>query len=129
MALLDSSHSIDRSALLVFLVPLLMQPSMKMLSVARLFCLANIVSASLTVPDLAQIIDQVSFNYLSAVTPTNLTNDSLVFQPPGVSEADLAAKPFHIYDEEFLSILGDSPTLTLIAESASNPLYHEAVVW
>ncbi|RAH77198.1 gluconolactonase [Aspergillus japonicus CBS 114.51] len=91
--------------------------------------LAIATSASLTVPDLAQIIDQASFNFLPTVTPTDLTNDSLVFQPPGVPEADLAAKPFHIYDEEFLSILGDNPTLTLIAESASNPLYHEAVVW
>jgi hypothetical protein len=39
------------------------------------------------------------------------------------------AKPFHIYDDEFYSILGNNPTLTLIAEEASNPLFHEAVVW
>lgn len=49
--------------------------------------------------------------------------------PPGVTPAELLAKPFHIYDEEFLSIIGQNPTLTLLAEEASDPLYHEAVVW
>lgn len=49
--------------------------------------------------------------------------------PPGVSAEDLAAKPFHIYNDEFLSVIGSNPTLTLIAEQATDPLYHEAVVW
>ncbi len=41
----------------------------------------------------------------------------------------LEAKPFHIYDDEFHDVIGESPTLTLIAESDKNPLFHEAVVW
>lgn len=49
--------------------------------------------------------------------------------PPGVPPADLLAKPFHIYDEDFRSIIGENPTLTLIAETATDPLFHEAVVW
>lgn len=39
------------------------------------------------------------------------------------------AKPFHVYDDEFYTIIGSNPTLTLIAETASNPLFHEATVW
>lgn len=49
--------------------------------------------------------------------------------PPGLSPEELLAKPFHVYDDEFLSIIGQNPTLTLIAETASDPLFHEAVVW
>lgn len=39
------------------------------------------------------------------------------------------SKPFHVYDDEFYKIIGDDPTLTLIAREESNPLFHEAVVW
>lgn len=49
--------------------------------------------------------------------------------PPGISASDLLARPFHIYHDEFYSILGQNPTLTLIAETESDPLFHEAVVW
>lgn len=49
--------------------------------------------------------------------------------PPGSSASDLLAKPFHIYDDEFYSILGQNPTLTLIAETETDPVFHEAVVW
>jgi gluconolactonase len=52
-----------------------------------------------------------------------------VFIPPGYTEASLEDKPFHIYDDEFYAIIGDNPTLTIIASSASDPLYHEAVTW
>jgi gluconolactonase len=41
----------------------------------------------------------------------------------------LTAKPFHIYDPDFLSVIGSDPTLTLLADSGTNPLFHEAVVW
>lgn len=41
----------------------------------------------------------------------------------------LSAKPFHVYDEEFYSIIGSDPKLTLIAETSGDPLFHEAVVW
>ena len=39
------------------------------------------------------------------------------------------AKPFHVYDQEFYSVLGNNPTLTRIAYSPVDPLFHEAVVW
>lgn len=38
-------------------------------------------------------------------------------------------RPFHVYDKEFLKIIGDSPTLTRIGHSLKDPLFHEAVVW
>lgn len=49
--------------------------------------------------------------------------------PPGISAADLAAKPFHIYHEDFYAIIGSNPSLTILAETATDPLYHEAFVW
>lgn len=39
------------------------------------------------------------------------------------------AKPFHIYDPGFYDIIGPNPSLTVIASSPSDPLFHEAVVW
>jgi gluconolactonase len=39
------------------------------------------------------------------------------------------AKPFHIYDEEFYDVIGSSPSLTQIASSESDPIFHEAVTW
>lgn len=61
--------------------------------------------------------------------PSTVANGTQIFMPPGIDPADLLAKPFHIYDEEFYAIIGSDPTLTLIAETASDPLFHEAVVW
>ena len=49
--------------------------------------------------------------------------------PPGYTQDSLLAKPFHVYDDEFLAILGDSPTFSLVAASAKDPVYHEAIVW
>jgi len=54
---------------------------------------------------------------------------SKIFVWPGVTLDSLKAKPFHIYDDEFFDIIGEDPTLTLIASSESDPLFHEAVVW
>lgn len=34
-----------------------------------------------------------------------------------------------MYDDAFYDIIGDDPTLTLIAQEATDPLFHEAVVW
>lgn len=34
-----------------------------------------------------------------------------------------------MYDDNFLTILGSNPTLTLIADSGTDPLFHEAAVW
>lgn len=58
-----------------------------------------------------------------------VANSTQVFMPPGIDAATLSAKPFHIYSDEFYSVIGDNPTLTLIAETESDPLFHEAVVW
>lgn len=52
-----------------------------------------------------------------------------VFLWPGVTEESLKAKPFHIYDKEFYQVIGDEPSLTLVASSESDPLFHEAVTW
>ncbi|KAK7748105.1 hypothetical protein SLS53_001357 [Cytospora paraplurivora] len=82
-------------------------------------------------PRQAQVIDQKSFNVWpnGLVPPSTVANGSQIFAPPGISTDDLHAKPFHVYDDEFYSIIGTDPTLTLLAESASDPVYHEAVVW
>lgn len=52
-----------------------------------------------------------------------------LFVPPGSTEDSLRKKPFHIFDDEFYAIIGDNPTLTLIAQSNGDPLFHEANVW
>lgn len=65
----------------------------------------------------------------ATVPPVYEVNGTQSFAPPGVSASDLLAKPFHIYDDQFLSILGQNPTLTLIGETESDPVFHEAVVW
>jgi len=52
-----------------------------------------------------------------------------LFIPPGLTLEEALAKPFHIYNREFYDVIGDNPALTLLAESASDPLYHEAVTW
>lgn len=41
----------------------------------------------------------------------------------------LTDKPFHIYNDEFLSIIGHNPTLTLLNHTAKDPIFHEATVW
>lgn len=46
-----------------------------------------------------------------------------------MTQESLTAKPFHVYDEEFYDVIGDAPSLTLIATSQSDPIFHEAVVW
>ncbi|RYP68440.1 hypothetical protein DL771_006704 [Monosporascus sp. 5C6A] len=43
--------------------------------------------------------------------------------------ASLKDRPFHIYDDEFYDVIGPNPTLTLIARTETDPLFHEAVVW
>jgi len=60
---------------------------------------------------------------------TSLLKTPQLFIPPGLTLEEALAKPFHIYNKEFYDVIGDNPTLTLLAESASDPLYHEAVVW
>ncbi|KAM5349839.1 hypothetical protein ACJ41O_006344 [Fusarium nematophilum] len=80
-------------------------------------------------PAAAQIIDQKVFNVLEDVPPPAQANDSTVFLWPGVTQESLTAKPFHVYDEEFYDVIGKDPSLTLIATSDTDPIFHEAVVW
>ncbi|EMR71621.1 putative evolved d-pantonohydrolase protein [Eutypa lata UCREL1] len=81
------------------------------------------------VPSQAQIIDQKAFNVLPTVLPPSESNATTFFVPPGHDTRSLKAKPFHIYDDEFYDVIGSDPTLTLIAQTESDPLFHEAVVW
>lgn len=46
-----------------------------------------------------------------------------------MTQESLEAKPFHIYDNEFYDVIGKDPSLTLIATSDTDPIFHEAVVW
>ncbi|KAJ5763521.1 SMP-30/Gluconolaconase/LRE-like region [Penicillium manginii] len=108
------------------------------------------LSASDKIPAQAQIIDQRRFNVLNNTRPPTEFNDTTVsviltghhiaifanfipgvkvFVPPGTTEKSLLGRPFHVYDEEFLKIIGSTPTLTRIAYSEVDPLFHEAVVW
>ncbi|RYP49997.1 hypothetical protein DL768_004432 [Monosporascus sp. mg162] len=82
-----------------------------------------------TVPEQAQIIDQKAFNVLPYVPPLTESNATTFFVPPGLDAASLKERPFHIYDDEFYDVIGSNPTLTLIARTESDPLFHEAVVW
>ncbi|OAL38847.1 hypothetical protein AYO20_02053 [Fonsecaea nubica] len=75
------------------------------------------------------VVDQKSFNVLKPVPPPSQSNLTTIFVPPGVTLEQALAKPFHVYDEAFLDIIGTNPTLTLIASTGSDPLFHEAVVW
>ena len=54
---------------------------------------------------------------------------SQIWIPPGKTREGLVDQPFLVYDKDFLDIIGDDPTLTIIAETEKNPLFHEAVVW
>lgn len=89
--------------------------------------LSAISPASL--PAQAQIFAPDKLAALPTVAPPSEYNGTSIFVPPGMTFASLEEKPFHIYDEQFLRILGSNPTLTLIAETAKDPLFHEAVVW
>ncbi|KAI1872932.1 uncharacterized protein JN550_003806 [Neoarthrinium moseri] len=85
--------------------------------------------ASNDLPAQAQRVNQKGFNVLPTVLPPTESNATTYFLPPGVEKASWLERPFHIYDDEFLSVIGENPTLTLIANAGTNPLFHEAVVW
>ncbi|EGY17118.1 Gluconolactonase like protein [Verticillium longisporum] len=102
-------------------------PSVVSVLAAGLFAHTGALAAK--PPSTAQIIDQKTFNVLPSVPPPSQANDSTVFLWPGVTQESLTAKPFHVYDEEFYDVIGDAPSLTLIATSQSDPIFHEAVVW
>lgn len=52
-----------------------------------------------------------------------------LFIPPNTTASTLLARPFHAYDQAFQSIIGANPSLTVIASTSGDPLFHEAVVW
>ncbi|KAF3811760.1 hypothetical protein GCG54_00014512 [Colletotrichum gloeosporioides] len=82
-----------------------------------------------TLPQQAQIIDQLSQNVLEEVLPPYEANASTEFLWRGVNSSSLKERPFHIYSSEFYEVIGSDPSLTLIATSESDPIFHEAVTW
>ncbi|KAJ6790013.1 hypothetical protein PWT90_03802 [Aphanocladium album] len=90
---------------------------------------ANQSLASLKLPAQAQTIDSAKFASLPSVAPPSEYDGRTIWVPPGVTRQQLKDRPFHVYDSEFLDIIGHEPKLTIIAESDKDPLFHEAVVW
>ncbi|WRT63673.1 uncharacterized protein IL334_000596 [Kwoniella shivajii] len=85
--------------------------------------------ARASVPRYAQKISPISFAVLDTVPTGTQFNGTSHFIPPGTTSDSLKAKPFHIYDDSFYDIIGSDPTLTLLAYTATDPIFHEAVVW
>ncbi|KAK4442664.1 hypothetical protein QBC34DRAFT_363420 [Podospora aff. communis PSN243] len=82
------------------------------------------------VPALAQVINQKAFNVIPTVPPAEEFNaSSPPWTPLNFTAAALKEKPFHVYDDEFLDIIGPNPTFTILAETPKDPIFHEAVVW
>ncbi|CRL24995.1 Six-bladed beta-propeller, TolB-like [Penicillium camemberti] len=100
-------------------------------SLATLLLLGSFLApvSSSKIPAQAQVIDQKAFNVLATTQPPAEFNAKSLFVPPGSTGDSLAQQPFHVYDEEFLKIIGDAPTLTRIAHTEKDPVFHEAVVW
>ncbi|ORX33988.1 evolved d-pantonohydrolase [Kockovaella imperatae] len=82
-----------------------------------------------THPANSQVINLLDSKVLPVVSPPTEHSISDIFVPPGSTFESLLARPFHVYDPEFYAIIGSRPTLTRIAHSPIDPLYHEAVVW
>jgi gluconolactonase len=80
-------------------------------------------------PAQAQLLLPADTVVLPTVLPPDQSNVSTIFVPPGSSLESLSAQPFHVINLDFLNIIGDDPSLTLIAATDSDPLFHEAVVW
>ncbi|WVW78301.1 hypothetical protein I302_100255 [Kwoniella bestiolae CBS 10118] len=80
-------------------------------------------------PRYAQVIRPSSFAVLDTVPSPSQHNFTTLFFPPGTDADSLKEKPFLIYDDAFYDIIGSDPTLTVIADSGTNPLFHEATVW
>ncbi|KAH6625933.1 gluconolactonase [Boeremia exigua] len=82
-----------------------------------------------SIPDQAQLINQLDIARAHNVLSPSLANWSTVFLPPGSTYKSLRAKPFHVYNKDFLSIIGENPTLTLVHETNSDPIFHKAATW
>ncbi|KAK3995728.1 hypothetical protein QBC44DRAFT_283143 [Cladorrhinum sp. PSN332] len=94
------------------------------------FTVASSPNLKRAIPALAQVIDQKSFNVLPSVpTAEEYNASSPPWTPLNFTSAQLVDKPFHIYDPEFLDIIGPNPTFTIVAETPKDPIFHEAVVW
>ncbi|KAH9884696.1 D-lactonohydrolase [Xylariomycetidae sp. FL2044] len=89
----------------------------------------NQTVGTIEMPAQAQFISQRAFNTIPNVLPVTESNASTFFIPPGYTSESLKERPFHVFDDEFLSIIGPNPSLTLIATSDTDPIFHEAVVW
>ena len=82
-----------------------------------------------TVPEQAYVVDQKKLNVLDTVEPVTVENLTTVFIPPGLTKEQALEKPFHVYNEGFYDIIGKNPTLTVVASTGIDPIFHEAVVW
>ncbi|KAL9480242.1 hypothetical protein ACSS6W_005028 [Trichoderma asperelloides] len=89
----------------------------------------NIPQALTGLPPQAQSIPPSTFTALSVVPPESIADIKTIFIPPGSTMESLKERPFHVYHPDFLNLLGRNPTLTLIADAGTDPLFHEAVVW
>ncbi|KAI3330425.1 gluconolactonase [Ustulina deusta] len=108
----------------------LMSFTLAVLSVAvAIGAYSDVPDRRFAIPAQAQFIDQKAFNVLPSVAPPSEFNLTSIFVPPGYDLAALQEKPFHVYDDEFYDVIGSNPTLTLIAQSETDPIFHEAVVW
>ncbi|ORY24012.1 evolved D-pantonohydrolase [Naematelia encephala] len=83
----------------------------------------------LILPDTSQRIDLKEYNVLEFVPPPHKHHGKMIWVPPGLTNESMKARPFHVYDPEFLPIIGLYPTMTLIAETDVDPLFHEATAW
>ncbi|KAM3457824.1 hypothetical protein MY3296_000897 [Beauveria thailandica] len=84
---------------------------------------------STSLPTQAQIIDSANFASMESVPPPSEYNGMTVWVPPGTTRQGLKDRPFLVFDPEFLQIIGREPKLAIVAETAKDPLFHEAVVW
>ncbi|KAL7796676.1 gluconolactonase-like protein [Trichoderma ceciliae] len=89
----------------------------------------NISQVLTQLPPQAQAIYSSTFAVMPVVPPPNTANVTSIFIPPGSTMESLKERPFHVYHPDFVQIMGPNPTLTLIADSGTDPLFHEAVVW
>ncbi|KAI5122872.1 hypothetical protein M0805_003324 [Coniferiporia weirii] len=74
------------------------------------------------VPPQSVFIDPSSFAVLGASGP--FRNDSQLFNPSGTTPPF-----FQIFSQEFLDVLGPTPSLRLVAENTTFAFAHEAPVW
>lgn len=114
-------HMINQLKLPLIFAPLFVQPR----HVSTTFTAGQL--ADLDFPPNAQLISPSSFAVLDKVQPSSVKNGSTAFLPPGTNPESLLAKPFHIYNEDFLKIIGNSPSSKLIATD-STLAFHEAAV-